>query len=303
MQPDRRFTKTWKYEAADTAYGDDEALPGVPTSGSFIPSRAGVEVEFQASALGTTIELNDGAYFELSDGTRYTCTSPGGCTVVNGAVTRGAVAGRAPGSGETEVDRFSTFRTAAAPGEQSFTVGTTIDTLTLPEASGGNGDLTYSLAPDVPGLTFNPGTTDEFSVNARLRGSLLVRLAGISVRFNNETIDGRVYDFEASHQGDGVWRIERIADNTEAPANGGDANGGANTSPRIRQRKRAGRSDVRGRHRHRHAHAAGGEWREWHAVLQPVARRARLDVQHHGTPAHRHAGFGGQPRHDLHCDR
>jgi len=56
-----------------------------------------------------------------------------------------------------------------------------------------------------------PGTTDEFSVNARGRGSFLGRLAGIRIRFDNETVDGRVYDFLATHQGDGVWRIDRVA--------------------------------------------------------------------------------------------
>ena len=56
-----------------------------------------------------------------------------------------------------------------------------------------------------------PGTTDEFSVNARGRASFLDRLAGIRIRIDNETINGRVYDFLASHQGDGVWRIDRVA--------------------------------------------------------------------------------------------
>ncbi len=56
-----------------------------------------------------------------------------------------------------------------------------------------------------------PGTSDAFSVNARGRGSFLNRLAGIRIRINNETINGRVYDFLASHQGDGVWRIDRVA--------------------------------------------------------------------------------------------
>ena len=56
-----------------------------------------------------------------------------------------------------------------------------------------------------------PGTADEFSVNARGRGSFLGRLAGIRIRFDNETVDGRVYDFLATHQGDGVWRIDRVA--------------------------------------------------------------------------------------------
>ena len=190
------------------------------------------------------------------------------------------MAGRAAGSGE--VDRFPTFRAASNPGAQTYTVGTAIDALTLPAASGGNGTLAYSLAPNVPGLTFNatarqltgtpstagtyamtytvtdedgdtdtlgftitvntdttetgslgecyvslsvsigqsctyPGTTDAFSVNDRGRGSFLTFLAGIRIRITNQTINGRVYDFEASHQGDGVWRIDRVAGSTEAP--------------------------------------------------------------------------------------
>ena len=63
-----------------------------------------------------------------------------------------------------------------------------------------------------------PGTEDEFSVNVRGRGRFLDRLAGIRIRIDNETIDGRVYDFEASHQGDGVWRIDRVAGSTEPPS-------------------------------------------------------------------------------------
>ena len=270
-------------EVTDTAYGVDDMLPGVPTSGVFAPAvtRGG---SLTITAAGTTIALNNGGYFELSDGTRYTCTSPAGCTVANGTVTQGTVAGRAAGSGE--VDRFPTFRGVSGPGDQTYTVGTAIDALTLPEASGGNGTLAYSLSPDVPGLTFNattrqltgtpstagtyamtytatdedgdtdtlgftitvntdttetgslgecyvslmvsigqsctyPGTTDEFSVNARGRGSFLTFLGGIRIRITNQTIDGRVYDLLASHQGDGVWQIDRIAGSTEAPTTGG----------------------------------------------------------------------------------
>ena len=266
-------------EVVETSYGVDDALPGVPTSGLFIPSvTSGGRVA--ASGAGTTIELNNGGYFELSDGTRYTCTATGGCAVTNGTVTRGTVAGRPASSGE--VDRFPSFRTATGPGAQTYTVGTAIDALTLPEASGGNGTLTYSLTPNVPGLSFNastrqltgtpstagtyamtytvtdedddtdtlsftitvntgttetgslgecyvslsvsigqsctyPGTTDAFSVNERGRGSFLTFLAGIRIRIDNATINGRVYDLLASHQGSGVWRIDRIAGSTEVP--------------------------------------------------------------------------------------
>ena len=155
---------TWVVEADDddgdgdvteTTYEVNDSLPGVPTSGFFVPAvTSGGSVT--ASASGTTVALNDGGYIELNDGTRYTCASADGCTVTNGTVTAGTVTGRAPGAGE--VDRFPSFRTAAAPGNQTYTVGTAIATLTLPEATGGNGALTYGLAPSVPGLTFNATT-------------------------------------------------------------------------------------------------------------------------------------------------
>ena len=40
----------------------------------------------------------------------------------------------------------------------TYTVGAAIGTLTLPSASGGDGELIYSLRPEVAGLTFNPGS-------------------------------------------------------------------------------------------------------------------------------------------------
>ena len=50
--------------------------------------------------------------------------------------------------------RFGSTRVS----DQSFTVGKAIAPLTLPEASGGDGTLTYSLVPEVPGLTFSAPT-------------------------------------------------------------------------------------------------------------------------------------------------
>ena len=177
-------------------------------------------------------------------------------------------------------------------GDRSYRTGTAIDALTLPEASGGDGTLRYSLSPEVPGLSFDgetrelsgtpteagayamtymvtdadgdtdtlsfsitvvssdavaegdcyvglivaigescayPGTVDGFSVNVRGRGRFLNRLAGIRIRINNETIGGRVYDFEASHQGDGVWRIDRVAGRTEPPSTGDNDGDGMET--------------------------------------------------------------------------
>ena len=55
-------------------------------------------------------------------------------------------------------DTAPSFANAQAPGSQNYTVGTPIATLRLPRASGGNGTLTYTLDPTVPGLTFDPAT-------------------------------------------------------------------------------------------------------------------------------------------------
>ena len=136
-------------EDVGTRYGVNDALPGVPTSGVFFPSRSEGVRSVNATAAGTTIVLDDGGFFELSDGTRYTCAATGGCTVVDGTVTAGTVTGPAAGTGE--VDRFPSFRNAVGPGNRTYTVGTAIAALTLPAASGGDGMLSYSLAPSVPG--------------------------------------------------------------------------------------------------------------------------------------------------------
>lgn len=65
-----------------------------------------------------------------------------------------------------------------------------------------------------------PGTDEEFSINVRGRGQFLDRLAGIRLDIRDETIDGRVYDFRASHQGGGEWLIERVAGRTQVPSFG-----------------------------------------------------------------------------------
>ena len=71
-------------------FGVGSALPGVPTSGIFIPAIvSGASVS--ASGGATTIAFNNSGYIELQDGTRYTCRAAGGCQVRNGVVTRGTI--------------------------------------------------------------------------------------------------------------------------------------------------------------------------------------------------------------------
>ena len=40
----------------------------------------------------------------------------------------------------------------------TLTAGTPMTAVTLPEADGGSGTVTYSVTPMVPGLSFDPGT-------------------------------------------------------------------------------------------------------------------------------------------------
>ena len=314
--------------------------------------------------------MNDGGYFELSDGTRYTCTATDGCTIVNGTVTRGTVAGRAAGSGE--VDRFPSFRGVSGPGDQTYTVGTAIDALTLPEASGGNGTLAYSLSPNVPGLTFSatarqltgtpstagtyamtytvadedddtdtlsftitvstgttqtgslgecyvslsvsigqsctyPGTTDAFSVNERGRGSFLTFLAGIRIRIDNQTINGRVYDLLASHQGDGVWRIDRIAGSSEVPETPPMTGGGGmepeDTSPSFAADAGPGNQTYTvgtAIATLTLPEASGGDGTLTYSLSPNMPG---LTFQRHRAPTLRHTDHGGQLQHDLHRHR
>ena len=54
---------------------------------------------------------------------------------------------------------------SATVADQTYTVGDTVS-LTLPPATGGNGEMTYSLAPEIPGLTFD-AEARELSGTAR----------------------------------------------------------------------------------------------------------------------------------------
>ena len=73
-----------------TTFGVGDTLPGVPTSGFFIPAIiAGASVS--SSGGTTTITFNNGGYIQLQDGTRYTCRAAGGCAVRNGLVTLGII--------------------------------------------------------------------------------------------------------------------------------------------------------------------------------------------------------------------
>ena len=187
--------------------------------------------------------------------------------------------GDSAGTDGIAADTFPSFANGAPPGDRTYTTGTAIAALELPAANGGDGALTYSLAPNVPGLTFDPatrrlsgtptragtydmtytatdadgdtdslrftitveqppttggggptrdgdcyvglllnpgesctypGTSETFSVTADGRGRFIFFTSGESINIVNSNINGRLYDIAASHQGGGVWRIDRI---------------------------------------------------------------------------------------------
>lgn len=115
---------------------------------------------------------------------------------------------------ETPVIGFTSIYSDTKPvfsgtvSNQNYTVGTEISTLTLPEATGGQAPLMYSLTPTVPGLTFNAstrtlsGTPPTAGTHAMIykvtdaSGStdteafvITVEVAGLAADFNG---DGRV---------------------------------------------------------------------------------------------------------------
>ncbi len=110
------------------------------------------------------------------------------------------------------------------------------DDISPPDSSGTatDGECSAGLLVEIGESCTYPGTMDEFTVNDRGRGTFLTFLAGIRIRINSQTIDGRVYDLLAVHQGSGVWRIDRVAGSTETPTGGmGQMETGSDTSPEL----------------------------------------------------------------------
>ena len=127
--------------------------PVIPPAGGPTVYAAGDEILSLSTAAG--FRLGDGGFVERR-GYRYTCRSPAGCEVGGGAVTSGSLV-RTQGGVEA-TDAQPEFAAGSGPGDQSFTAGEPIAALTLPVATGGDGALTYSLSPAVPGLSFDAAT-------------------------------------------------------------------------------------------------------------------------------------------------
>ena len=172
-----RFSGSGGGGGTATTFGAGDTISDLPT-GFWTPDVTSGG-SFGSSGGDVTIELNDGGYIEEGD-YRYTCQSSGGCRIENQSVVSGTVAqssrGTAPGGGDGDLSPG--FPVGSGPGDQRYTVGTAIDELTLPTASSGDGPLTYSLSPAVPGLVFNattrrltgtPSTAGTYDMTYRVR--------------------------------------------------------------------------------------------------------------------------------------
>ena len=125
--------------------------PVVPPAGGQAVYAAGDTILSLPAAASFT--LGDGGYAERH-GYRYTCRSPAGCEVAGGAVASGSVARTQ--TGVVADDAEPEFPAGTSLDDLAVPAGEPIEALTFPEASGGDGALTYSLSPEVPGLSFDP---------------------------------------------------------------------------------------------------------------------------------------------------
>ena len=114
---------------------------------SLEPAVPGLSFDPAARTLSGT-PTSAGSYaleYRVEDGDDNTAASDGATLTFTVTVEEPAPPDTAPSFSATVAD-------------QTYTVGEAIAELTLPAASGGNGELTYSLEPAVPGLSFDPAT-------------------------------------------------------------------------------------------------------------------------------------------------
>lgn len=177
---------------------------------------------------------SDGMAFSTAGSFRYEAVRPDAALVTlvydDGDVCRSNLYFESANDG-----RFAS-RCSAGDSTDGLWSGGSWSTLDREESTPGGPTDTVREGDCYPGLIVRigescayPGTTDEFTINERGRGRFLTFLGGIRLNIANQTINGRVYDFRASHQGDGVWRIDRVAGGTEAPSFGAAANPGNRT--------------------------------------------------------------------------
>ena len=140
-------------DGGELSYGAGEEIADLP-AGAWFPDRtSGGSVA--TSGGNTVVRLNNGGFVEQGD-YRYTCQSAGSCQIRNRQVVSGTIVQTSTATMPENTQ--PSFAGTSGPGNQTYTVGTAIEALTLPTASGGDGTLMYSLTSSVPGLSFDAAT-------------------------------------------------------------------------------------------------------------------------------------------------
>ena len=126
-------------------YGVGDFLPGVPTSGFWIPAVVS-GANLSSSGGNTTITFANGGYIELQNGTRYTCQSTGGCGVYNGEVTKGTLSQTTSALASDLIVDPPTVSDSSPDAGASFTLSATVRN--QGSASSGSTTLRYYRSTD-----------------------------------------------------------------------------------------------------------------------------------------------------------
>ncbi len=101
-------------------------------------------------------------------------------------------------------DTAPAFAAGVAPPARTYTVGAAITALTLPEASGGNGALTYTLAPAVatavPGLAFDANTRIVSGTPTTMAGAVALTYTAGDADANTAPTDTATLTFSVTVQ-------------------------------------------------------------------------------------------------------
>ena len=187
----------------DGRFNVGDTIPDMP-SGLWSPSliETGKGASLVTSGRTVTLAWTSSAGVIQYNAFRWTCASNGGCEVVNRIVTKGTIVQGGESDGETTpVDQSPRFGFARVS-DQSFTAGTAILPLTLPGASGGDGTLAYSLAPSVPGLSFD-ATTRRLTGTPSGTGTFAMTYTATDADGDTDTLSFTVSVAAGSPAGDG----------------------------------------------------------------------------------------------------
>ena len=141
FRADGTYQNTWSSTAPAPGLDQPPVTRTVTVDGSY-------SYVAETCALTWSPEIANITRFVAWNGSNQFCTkfnSLGGCIVTFDRR-----------SGEPEPDTAPSF--AGTVADQSYTIGEAITPLTLPAANSGNGALSYSLTPTVPGLAFAAAT-------------------------------------------------------------------------------------------------------------------------------------------------